>query len=139
MDRNRHMATHTIGSPSASQPIPMLGQMQVEHYDHLLEQRVAAPLTAVKSGTVITASGTITRTRYLDPHGHRVHVVLTHDDGSTGLAEFNTPGPAQAQPLLRAGTRITITGFAVRRHPEHPVIIDAYTVRPADPTAALPR
>lgn len=108
--------TQTLDVALATAPIPMPGRLPVEYYDDLLRARTTKTLTELRDDTHVTATGTITHVRHLDPRRPaRVQVVLTDDTRNSALVEFDPDHSALVWPLLVAGTRITVAGIVTRR------------------------
>jgi hypothetical protein len=118
--------------PTARPTIPMPGQLPVEHYDNLLKRRVTLPLSRQAVGTPVTATGRITKIRPLDSDARRVAIVLTDDDGHSAIVTFAAGSVARIAPLLREGTRITLSGLVTRTAPTLPVGIDGFNAQMAD-------
>jgi hypothetical protein len=110
----------------------MPGRLLVEHYDSLLKSRVPNRLDEVRPGTQITASGTLTNVRYLNPRGGRIHAIITDDEGQSALVDFPPGVVALIRPLLAPGTRVTIAGLVQLSSINLPATISGYNARLVD-------
>jgi hypothetical protein len=102
-------------------PIPMPGRLAVNYYDSLLKTQRTGPLAEQAPGSHVTATGTITAVRHLDPRGGRVHATLTDDQGDWALVDFSPETVRAIEPLLRSGARVTVVGLVVAGHGPVPV------------------
>lgn len=136
-DRTDTVQTRTISprGPRAAittKPTPMPGHLPVEHFDRLLNTRTTVDLAETHDGTFVTATGTITKLRYLDPSPlGRVMAVLTDDDGHSAFVSFGPAAVREIQPLLAERTRVTVAGVVTRRTPGLPAGIDGANARMA--------
>jgi hypothetical protein len=127
--------TRAIAGTSKPTPTPMPGHLVVEHYDSLLKARVSEPLSDVAADTQISATGTITRVRHLDPGRFgRVMVVLSSDDGNSAMVSMGPDTVRMVNPLLIEGVRVTVYGTVARGHVAHragstPAFIDGYNAQ----------
>lgn len=108
--------TQTLDVALATAPIPMPGRLPVEYYDDLLRARTTTTLAELHDDTHVTAAGTITHVRHLDPRRPaRVQIVLANDIRNSALVEFDPDHSALIWPLLVVGTRVTVAGIVTRR------------------------
>lgn len=130
--KSTHRVEHSTITATMPKPVPMPGRLAVEHYDNLLKTRVTTALDQEKSDTPITATGTLTRVRFLDPRGGRAMAVLTDDDGNTATVTFAPEIVDQIRPLLAEGTRVTVGGLVGGPNGSQPAGITGYNARMAD-------
>lgn len=115
--------------PARKTPVPMPGRLAVDFHDDLLKAPARGRLDEQGAGTRVSATGTFTRVRYLDPHGGRVHAILTDADGDSALIDFPAATVALVSPLLAPGTRVTVRGLVTGATRSTPAFITAYNAQ----------
>jgi len=122
-------ALDRLTSKLATRVIPMPGRLSVSYRDQYGWVEPKAPLAEVITGSHVTATGMITRVRYLDTTtSGRVMIVLTDDAGDSAHVSLGPDVVRMIQPVLHDGTRLQIRGLVTRTIPSQPAGIDGLGV-----------
>jgi len=115
---------------NGQQIIPMPGRLSVSYRDQYGWMEPKAPLDEVITGAHVTATGTVTRVRYVDTTTTgRVMIVLADDAGDSAHVTLNPDVVRMIQPVLHDGTRLRIRGTVTRTTTAQPAGIDGLGVR----------
>ncbi|MFD7995486.1 hypothetical protein [Streptomyces mexicanus] len=107
-------------------PIPMPGRLAVDYYDWDLRLGFSVPLIEVATGTLVTATGTITAVVRLS--GGRAMVVLSTADGNSAHVALNADIVRMVTPALHYGNRLNVRGTVTRTTSVQPAGIAAVGV-----------
>jgi hypothetical protein len=97
--------------------------LTVSYYDWDLHLGFDLPLSMVGTGTLVTATGTITSFTRLS--GGRVMVVISSDDQNTAYALLNADVVRMVSPALYRGNVLRVRGVVTRTSASLPAWIDA--------------
>ncbi|MFF7335420.1 hypothetical protein [Streptomyces sp. NPDC008150] len=108
----------------------MPGRLPVAYRDAAARiSHTDVPLADVPTDTVVTAAGTITTVRHLDPFAGRVMVVITDDHGDSAHVSLDPDIARTVGHALRTGARMTVRGTVTRTTTVQPAGIDALGIR----------
>lgn len=124
--------SRTSGPTALTATIPMPGKLPVVYRDRQLRMNFDLALDETKTDSLITATGTITTVKHLDPSAiGRTMIVLTGDNGENALVSLSPDVVSFCEPILRRNTRVTLHGLTVRNE-GLPVSIEGFGVRGAN-------
>jgi len=113
----------TVHRVAARNPIPMPGRLPVSYYDWDLHLGFDPTLNEVATGTLVTATGTITSITRLS--GGRVMAVISSADQNSAYVLMNADVTRMVTPALNYGNRLHVRGIVTRTSGSQTAWIDA--------------
>jgi hypothetical protein len=107
----------------------MPGRLVVDYYDNLLKCSARGRLDEQRTGTRVSATGTLTSVRFVGERLERAHALLTDTDGNSALITFAADAVAVIRPILAEQAQITVYGLAVAAADGLPAGIAGYNAR----------